>query len=221
MASRGKVGAGRNNPIRQANGVKAKEAKTMKRWIAAGIGLVLVGFLGQKAWAINVTGTIEITVTVQHIGISLDGTPGPTTVTRALGNIVAGAQVVTGSSVTVTNDGNVNETYDLSVVNSDPTGWTPVTDAAPNSATEFRLLALFNDDTAPGTGDFDTIADGLNDALFATDRTSTTDIFAGTENGAAVPANADRGLWFRFDAPTVDPNEGEQTITVTITANAS
>lgn len=194
-----------------------KEEPKMKRWIAAGIGLVFVGFLGSRAQAVNVTATIEITVTVQHIGISLDGTPGPTTVTRALGNIAAGAQVVTGSSVTVTNDGNVNETYDLRAANSTPTAWTPVTQDAPANNTEFRLLALYNNDTAPGTGNFDTMVDGVA----STDRTATTTVFAGTENGAAVPANADRGLWFRFDAPTGDPSELEQTIAVTITANAS
>ena len=46
-------------------------------------------------------------------------------------------------------------------------------------------------------------------------------IFEGTEDGDTVAPTDALGLWFQFDAPTGTPSSLEQTITVTVTAQAA
>ena len=61
--------------------------------------------------------TISVTVTIQNLSVSASGP-------IAFGTVVAGTQTVSGSASTVTNDGNVTETYSLNVTN--PGSWTAV-----------------------------------------------------------------------------------------------
>src|SRR5215831_11794721 len=101
-----------------------------------------VGLLAGPALAGN-PATITVTVTIQNLSVSATGP-------IAFGTVVASSQTVSGSSSTVTNDGNVTETYSLNLTN--PATWTAV-QAAPSAAEEYALLAIFNS-AAPLATDF-------------------------------------------------------------------
>jgi hypothetical protein len=176
--------------------------KTVKALaVVAGICLVSTGGL---AWAAN-PATISVTVTIQNLSVSATGP-------IAFGTVIASSETVSGSASTVTNDGNVTETYSLSLTN--PGTWTAV-QAAPSAAEEYALLAQFNA-TAPTAVSF-TYADY---ALSTTPTASSGTKFAGGQTGLSVAATATRSLWFRFNAPTSTAVTSQQTITVTVTAAA-
>ena len=147
--------------------------------------------------------TISVTVTIQNLSVSATGP-------IAFGTLVAGSETVSGSASTITNDGNVTETYSLDI--TDPAGWTGV-QAAPG-AEEYALLAQLN--SAQPTAASFTYADH---ALSTTSTACSATKFAGDETGASVAASGTRSLWFRFNAPTSTTVSNEQTITVTITAS--
>ncbi len=149
--------------------------------------------------------TISVTVTIQNLSVSASGP-------IAFGTVVSGSQTVSTSSSTVTNDGNVTETYSISLTN--PATWTAV-QAAPSSAEQYALLAQFNS-SAPTAGSF-TYA---NHAISTTPVTSSGTVFAGGQTGLSVAAAATRSLWFRFNAPTSTAVTTQQNITVTLTASA-
>ncbi len=147
--------------------------------------------------------TIDVTVTIQNLSIS---TTGPI----AYGVVATSSTTVSASASTVTNDGNVTETYDVKL--TDPAGWT-ATAAAPGAET-YRLSAQFNA-AQPTGGSF-----AADHDLTTTDQTSSATIFAGDQTGLSVAASAARSLWFKFEAPTSTTVTTEQTITVTLTASA-
>ncbi len=149
--------------------------------------------------------TISVTVTIQNLSVSATGP-------IAFGTVVAGSQTVSSSSSTVTNDGNVTETYSLNLTN--PSTWTAV-QAAPSAAEEYALLAQFNS-SAP-TGSSFTYS---NYALSTSSVASSATKFAGDQTGLSVATSATRKLWFRFNAPTSTSVTSQQTVTVTITAAA-
>ncbi|MEZ4655551.1 MAG: hypothetical protein R3E12_18680 [Candidatus Eisenbacteria bacterium] len=148
--------------------------------------------------------TITVTVTIQSLSVS---TTGPI----AFGTVGAGSETVSGSASTVTNDGNVTETFSLSL--TDPAGWTAVQSAP--GAEEYALLSMFNS-TAPAANTFTY----LDHALSTTPVASSGTKFAGNETGLSVPATETRSLWLRFNAPTSTTVTTEQSITVTVTAAA-
>ena len=170
--------------------------------IAALTALVLTS-AAQVADAAN-PATISVTVTIQSLSVSATGP-------IAFGTVVSSSETVSGSASTVTNDGNVTETYSLSLTN--PASWTAV-QAAP-AAEQYALLAKFNSG-APTAASF-TYADN---ALSTTSVASSATKFAGNETGLSVTATATRSLWFRFNAPTSTAVTTQQSITVTITAAA-
>jgi len=176
----------------------------LKRFLVP-FGLSVVFLLGtsQLVWAAN-PATITVTVTIQNLSVSATGP-------IAFGTVPAGSENVSGSASTVTNDGNVTETYSLSLTN--PGGWTAV--QAPPGAEEYALSAQFNSG-APTAASF-TYADH---ALSTTSVASSATKFAGNQTGLSVPASATRSLWFRFNAPTSTIVTAQQSITVTITAAA-
>ena len=149
--------------------------------------------------------TISVTVTIQNLSVSASGP-------IAFGTVVAGSQTVSTSSSTVTNDGNVTETYSISLTN--PSTWTAV-QAAPSSAEEYALLAQFNS-SAPAAGSFSY----ANNAISTAPLTCSGTVFAGGQTGLSVAAAATRALWFRFNAPTSTAVTTQQSITVTLTASA-
>ena len=165
---------------------------------------VLAVLAAWPAFAAN-PATISVTVTIQNLSVSATGP-------IAFGTVIAGSQTVSGAASTVTNDGNVTETYSLNLTN--PSTWTAV-QAAPSAAEEYALSALFNAAAPIGT-DFGYV----NHALSTTSVASSVTKFAGTQSGLSVPSTATRSLWFRFNAPTSTTVTTQQTITVTVTAAA-
>ncbi len=159
-----------------------------------------------KAYAAS-SDTVAIKVTVTPaLSVSI------TENTLALGSVVAGSATVSAAALTVTNDGSgVNETYSLSVAN--PSGWTASQTAA-GSETYVLNAAFSNLVTGITWGE-------ANDALSTAPVVSTTTRFAGDQTGAAVPRSAVRKLWFQFKAPTATTVSAEQSIVLTVTAQAS
>lgn len=175
----------------------------MRRITGALATLVLLG-VGHTAHAAN-PATISVTVTIQNLSVSATGP-------IAFGTVVASSETVSGAASTVTNDGNVTETYSLSL--TDPGTWTAV-QAAPSLAEEYALLAQFNS-SAPAAGSFTYADHALSTSSVACSATQ----FAGDETGVSVAALGTRSLWLRFNAPTSTAVTAEQTITVTVTAAA-
>ena len=147
--------------------------------------------------------TINVTVTIQNLSVSAAGP-------IAFGTVTASSATVSSGSSTVTNDGNVTETYSLNLTN--PAGWTAV-QAAP-AAEQYCLSAMFNT-TQPASGSF-TYA---NHALSSTSTACSATKFAGDQTGLSVLATQTRSLWFKFEAPSSTTVTTEQTIVVTITAS--
>ena len=168
------------------------------------LAVAILALVSAPAFAAN-PATISVTVTIQNLSVS---TSGPI----AFGTVVSGSQTVSSGASTVTNDGNVTETYSLSLTN--PTTWTAV-QAAPSSAEEYALLAEFSS-AAPAAGSF-TYA---NFPLSTTPVVCSATKFAGDQTGLSVTAGGVRSLWFRFNAPTSTAVTTQQSITVTITAQA-
>ena len=166
------------------------------------ICVLVLAFWSSAAQAAN-PATIDVTVTIQNLSVSATGP-------IAYGTVVASSETVSGSASTVTNDGNVTETYALKL--TDPGGWT-ATSGAPGSET-YRLSAQFN--SAEPTA----VSFGADHDLTTSDQTCSGTIFAGDETGLSVAATGTRSLWFKFEAPTSTTVTTEQTITVTITASA-
>ena len=147
--------------------------------------------------------TISVTVTIQNLSVSATGP-------IAFGTVLVSSTTVSSAASTVTNDGNVTETYDMKL--TDPAGWT-ATSGAPGAET-YRLSAQFN--VAQPTA----VSFAADHDLTTTDQTSSGTIFAGDETGLSVAAAATRSLWFKFEAPTSTTVTTQQSITVTVTASA-
>lgn len=150
------------------------------------------------AVAVKVTVTPSISVSITETALSL-------------GSVSAGSTSVSTTAVTVTNDGSgVNETYSLSL--SNPSGWTASQTAA--GVETYVLNAAFSNLVSGIT--WDLIAHALSTTPVASSATK----FSGDQTGVSVPYNATRKLWFQFRAPTATTVSTEQSIAVTITAQA-
>ena len=134
------------------------------------------------------------------------------------GAVIKGSTTTATGSITVTNNGTVNERYSVHL--TAPIGWTCVTDTAPG-AEEFRMCGNFQTATAQSSH-FD-IGGSFSDAIGTIQRLCSTGDFGKDDEGEGVkgynvPPTQDRYLWFRFEAPTSTSLTTQQTITVTITA---
>ena len=169
----------------------------------------IICFLALVFWASGIQAanpaTIDVTVTVQSLSVSATGP-------IAFGTVTSGSVTVNSTASTVTNDGNVTETYSLNLTN--PGGWTAV-QAAPGSE-EYCLSAQFNS-IEPTAVSFTY----TNHALSTTSTACSASKFAGDQTGLSVPATETRSLWFKFEAPSNTTVTSEQTIVVTVTAAAS
>ena len=149
----------------------------------------------------------DVTVTVTILSVSVSVTSGSPV---AFGIVAASSTTRSTVAAVITNDGNVPETYSLSL--TEPVAWTyhPTTPGA----NVYVLSAMFST-AAPGA------TFGAEDALTTTPDPCTATTFGnGTagQSGLAVAATAARNLWLQFDAPTSTSSYAQQSITVTITA---
>lgn len=170
------------------------------------VSTILTCYLIPKAEAAQ-SDSLAVKVTVApSISVSI------TEDTLSLGSVSAGGTKVSAAAVTVINDGSgVNETYSLSLTN--PTGWTASQTAA--GAEVYVLNAAFSNAVSGITWDV------ANHALSNSAVVCSATKFAGDQTGVSVPYNATRKLWFQFKAPTATTVGTEQSIVVTITAQAS
>jgi hypothetical protein len=156
------------------------------------------------------TANVSITVTIQSVSISVTPTGWP------IGTVAAGSTTLMSSAnkLTITNDGNVSETFTLQI-GSSGSGWTAGSTAGPDT---YVLSGLIT-----GTGDTPT---GTNfapeDVISISPQSASATVFGYTgssNNGAGVPSGASRSLWLQFKAPTSSSVTSEQTIGVTIGAS--
>ena len=173
------------------------------RVIFLSLSLILLALAILTAEAAN-PATITVTVTVQNLSVSASGPV-------AFGAVTAGSNTVATDSSRVTNNGNVPETYSLSLTN--PPGWTAAWE--PMGPEQYCLEAIFNS-TQPVEGDFAHVSD----ALRTTPDVCTATRFAGDQTGVSVAAGATRNLWLYFEAPESTSVTTQQTIVVTVTAAA-
>ncbi len=119
--------------------------------------------------------------------------------------------VVSGSSITVTNGGNVTETYSLSINRVAGSTWTVVT-ALPTVYDAAAFFGRFNGNVQPSSTTF-TSSDIITPTPQAADATH----FAMGETGARTTAGSPRGLWLRLDMPpttaTIQPQQFDLTVT--------
>ncbi|UCG61614.1 MAG: hypothetical protein JSV52_15100 [Candidatus Zixiibacteriota bacterium] len=172
--------------------------------MACGLIALTVLLLASAIQAAN-PANINVTVTVQNLSVSASGP-------IAFGTVTAGSSTVASDSSHVVNDGNIAETYSISLTN--PGGWTAV-QAVPGDE-EYALSVMFNSDL-PLVGDFAYADHALTTSSVASSGTK----FAGDQTGLSVAASGIRYLWFKFESPASTVVTAEQTIIITITAAAS
>jgi hypothetical protein len=135
--------------------------------------------------------------------------------TYAFGTIECATSTVSGNTISVTNDGNVTETYSIKC--SSTTKWTP--QDTPDQD-KFTLQSAFHS-SEPANNDLIWKADDiLNESL----KPCTTAVFSidGTEHGKNVPPfdGNIKKLWFRLKTPLSTSTTDQQTITITISAQS-
>ncbi len=131
-----------------------------------------------------------------------------------LGSLTAGTTVVHSSSITVTNIGNIDTTYQVSLTT--PATWVPTISGA--GADQFRLTGVFKN-TLPVSSDFSVSDDVITGStVTATANTFAVNTDGSTVKGISVPPGESRGLWFRIEMPPASSTEAEQTIRINVTA---
>ena len=174
------------------------------------ITILLLGILMVTGF-VSLVEAADVTyaVRVQVISVSADWTTVFSTPTYNVGSLFN----IYGTSITVQNTGNLNEDFILSCSNS---GDWNVTASTPTANNEFRLMALINS-TEPTSSDYDVNIDTMTTIAQSASATR----YAGDTTGNNVPSGETRGVWISFCAPTGAPVGTEQSITITIDAQAS
>ena len=191
---------------------------------AVGLGVIALGlmFVGtKKAGAVATTQDILVTVTVDLISVSVGSA------TWDIGTGVSVSDVRISSRIPVTNDGNVLETYSLSI-NDGGSVWDN-NDAIDTVGTDvYAMLALFTTTSIGSLLDSHFSADaGDTDDLITTGGTAATaSNFARaaedtTVKGLSIPTTEVRSLYLNFRSPSTNTQSAEQNMTVTVTAAAS
>ena len=207
-------------PKRQKGGEKAME-KVMKK-----LGLILVAlfFVCGGVFAANWGADFTITLTPSgDRGVIID------TTTVALGDLAAGITTTYAYSIPVTSTGTISG-IDYSI-RGDTTSATSTLsiDGVADSADELALFVLFQD-TAPAASGWEAVNTTTNLVTFSEkqvgDTSSSWTSFEGdnTATGTdmdSLDLNVTRYLWFKLKSPISWTSGTAQTITVTITAEAS
>ena len=129
------------------------------------------------------------------------------------GMVNLGATTVSTSPVTITNAGNVTETYSLAVATTGAKTIWGVGTSTPTAFNTFVMFGAFNA-VQPSSTTF-----GMGDIITSTSTASSATIFsAGGETGLSVPAGTDRHLWLRLDMPLTTGTTNQQMMNLTVTA---
>ena len=167
------------------------------------LGLGLLGL--SKAQA--VTGTADATITVTpNITVSLSIAP----TNYAFGIVDLSSQVVSGSSITLTNSSQVSVSMQKRI-QTNPANWT----AAANVGADAYVLYAATSTFRPDVSDFQ--AGNHKFGLVSTD-TALKGIGGGTPTLAATNGAVD--LWFRLDTPSSVSTVAGQIITLRFTGTA-
>jgi hypothetical protein len=174
--------------------------------ISIGIAVVMALAVAVSAYAAQ-SDTLAVKVRITpSISVNI------TEAELVLGDVAASGTKTSTTGVTVTNNGSgANETYSVSLAN--PSTWTAVQDAA--GVEKYVLNAAFDADGSSIV--WDNTKHAISTAVVACSATK----FAGDQTGINVPYNEARKLWFQFKAPTATSVTTEQSIVVTVTAQAS
>jgi hypothetical protein len=173
-------------------------------------GHVMAATTATVVLRITPTGTKSVTLDVATVDFG--------SVPLASSNTVAN---LSPSSVTVTNNGQIVETFGLRISVADP-NWTDAAGTV-NTLTlmdQYNLRALFNGATQPAPGAFGG-AVATHDVRTGAAVLATGTVFAGTQTGLNVPPSGTntRGLWFRWDMPGYSSVATQRQVTVEVSAN--
>lgn len=124
------------------------------------------------------------------------------------GGVNVATATVSINSITVTNDGNIGETYSLCLSTANVV-WIPVENDP--DAEEFLLNVAFDSDGEVSWNNYD-------HALSTATAPSTETKFAGDQNGVEVGIGEERSLWMQFKSPLRTSTTDQQRITVIINA---
>ena len=180
--------------------------------IAAGLGFLALA----KPASAATTQPINVTVTVDYISVSV------ASATWAIGQIAANT-INISSAIAVTNDGNRQEDYSLSLAYTP--GWTIGTGQSAGVDT-FVMLALFTTTPVNTLNNTEFGEGGAGDDVVTTGALSASaTLFAKTAEtvgakGYDVAFSAVRSLYLNFRAPTSNTVSAQQSMTVTVTAAA-
>ena len=197
--------------------MNVKKTAKAGAWMLAAAALLM----GGKAQAAT-TADLTVTVTIQVVSLTASFRDAAAS-TFAMGAVAAASTNLIADPITITNSGNVAETYNLKIT-PETSGWTSVT-AAPSAAEEYQMSGVFRApaDGAPVSGDY---VDNSDDYSFGTTRTADgANILAkngdsggdGTK-GYKMATGSNLYLWLRFKAPTSTSVTTQQSIVTRITA---
>jgi hypothetical protein len=181
----------------------------MKRVLGLLAVTVLCVVLGTAFVSAAGSATVSYSVTVQLLSVSI------TPASVDIGTVAAGGFSVPSTSIAVTNNGNIAEKFALNGANS--ADWTLTTATAALTSTQYGLRAMFSD-PQENLGAFN---EG-DHALTSTPVSASATKFATSgSDGIAVPANGVRFLQIVFYAPSGTPTLAQQTVSLTVTAQAN
>lgn len=112
--------------------------------------------------------------------------------------------------VLVKNDGNVAEDFSVS---GEATNWTLGSSAGADTCV---LMGLFNGNSGPSAGDFNTTYDLIGNASVWATTSGGNGYFEGTESGANVASSDSRKLYIYLRTPTSISSSYDETFTITI-----
>jgi len=157
-----------------------------------------------------------------HVSINVSKNLSVNTTFYSFGAIPTSSAVVSGSSITVTNNsGSLIETYTLKAGNaiSDTAGTDWVLQVASNTVGQdtYAIAGQFTN-SGPNNAESSWISDYMSGSAVA----ATSQVFgdnSGVGNGLSVAPSATRGLWFRINTPTTTADPGGHTASVTLAVN--
>ena len=195
--------------------------KTKKAWAAGLIAALLA--TGATGWCASGNPVdITVTVTVSQLSITASNRNDETD-TVAFGTKLAGSNSVAADPVSVTNSGNVTETYSLVIPSEPNLTWASIDSGSP-AAEQYKLSAVFRAPAAaaPGTGDYDdndAFKVGAGKTATGADNLAVNGDTGGDgTKGYKMAANANLYMWLKFHAPSATAITTQQSIVARITA---
>ncbi len=190
----------------------------MRKFLGILIAAVFMATMAGTAMA-AVTDTLTVTVLVRYLSLLVDAADDP----YDFGQVDQASQTVSTSSITVTNDGNVAEDFQLQIEAAGlPADMSIEEGAGAPGADAFKLYSMFDNDgllsgVAIAAGDFDENDLILNSGARRCDSFHD----SGDDDANDVASSGTVEMWLMFYAPaSMTSGYGQQTIVVTLTALA-